>query len=233
MSNLKLEVITAITSDKDWLRDDQVTGNAVFTAYTDQPYESKVWNIKPAYDKFKDPRRNSRIHKILIHKYSEADVTIWADGNMHFVISPEEVVEKYLGDHDMFMFQHGSRDCIYDEALVCAQLRLDDPETIIEQAKWYEDHGFPKHRGLNSGFFIVRRNNQRTRDLNEAWWADYCRFSCRDQLSFMPAVDKVGVDLGTSLENWVQLKNNASMGGVVGITHHKNFSGNFNDPNNV
>lgn len=223
-----IEIITSITGDKDFLREDQIKGNATFTAFTDRPYDSKVWNIKPAYDRFKDPRRNSRIHKIMIHKYSEADVTIWMDGNTRLIVSPEEIVAKYLGDYDMAMFQHGARDCIYDEALTCAQLKLDDPEVIIEQAKYYEDHEFGKHKGLCSGYFIIRKNNQKTRDLNEAWWADYCRFSRRDQISLMPAIDKVGANINIIPEHWVQHQGFASMGGVVGITHHKHFEGNFN-----
>jgi hypothetical protein len=226
---MKIEVITAITGEKDWLRDDQVKGNATFTAFTDKHYDSKVWNIKKAYDRFADPRRNSRIHKLMPHKYSDADVTIWIDGNAHLLVTPEEIVEKYLGDYDMMMFQHGGRDCIYDEALTCAQLKLDDPEVIIEQAKYYEDNEYGKHKGLCSGYFIVRKNNQKTRDFNEFWWADYCRFSRRDQISLMPALDKAGVNINIVPENWVHFNGSASMAGVVGMSHHKHFEGNFNE----
>jgi hypothetical protein len=226
----KIEIITSITGGKDQLIDDQVKGNAKFICYTDDPsLKSDVWEIRPAYDKFKDPRRNSRIHKILIHKYSDADITIWIDGNTRFVAPPEVVVDKYLGDYDMAMFKHGGRNCIYDEAMECARLGLDSVETIIEQAKYYEDKEFPKQRGLMSGYFIIRRNNQKTKDLNEAWWADYCRFSRRDQISLMPAVDKVGVRINPIPEKWVQHDGFASMGGVVAIRHHMHFEGNFNE----
>lgn len=225
-----IEVVTSITGDKDWIRDDQVVGGAVFTCFTDNPgMKSSVWDIKPSYSLFVDPRRNSRIHKLMIHKYSDAKYTIWIDGNIRLLMPPEEIVEKILGDYDMAMFMHGGRDCLYEEAIVCATLGLDDPEIIIEQAKHYEDSGFPKHRGLLSGGFIVRRNNQKTRDLNEAWWADYCRFSRRDQLSLMPAIDKVGVRVNMMPERWVQHDGFASIGGVIAICHHKNFSGNFNE----
>lgn len=229
MSNI--EVITSITGNKDTLREDNAWGGATYTCFTDNPdLKSEHWNIKPACDKFKDPRRNSRIHKILIHKYSDADITIWMDGNTKLIAPPEMIVDKYLGDYDMAMFKHGGRNCIYDEAIEVAKLGLDNVELIIEQAKYYEDHGFPKQRGLLSGYFIIRRNNQRTRDLNEAWWADYTRFCRRDQLSLMPAIDKSGVRVNPIPEKWVQWKDNASMGGVVAIYHHNNFSGNWNDP---
>ena len=189
----RIEVVTSITNSKDTLRTSH-NGNAVFTCYTDdKTLTSKQWIIKPAYDRFTDPRRNSRIHKILIHKYSDADITIWIDGKMRLLKSPEKLVEEYLQDYDMAIFSHITRDCLYKEAMTCAKLKLDDPEVIIEQAKYYEDHEFAKEKGLCEGGFIIRRNNERTRAFNEAWWADYCRFSRRDQLSIMPAIEQSGV----------------------------------------
>lgn len=226
-----IEVLTAITSDKDFLREDQAWGGARWTCFTDNPnLTSESWHIKPAYDKFKDPRRNSRIHKILTHKYSDADITIWIDGNINLVQPPEMIVDRCLGDYDMAMYKHGSRDCIYDEALECAKLGLDNVETIIEQAKYYEDHEYAKHKGLCSGFFIIRRNNQKTKDFNEAWWADYCRFSRRDQISLMPAVDKVGVRINIMPEKWIQKEGHAQMADIFTIKHHQHFEGNFNQP---
>lgn len=226
---MTIECITSITNSKDKLRDDQIKGSAIWTAFMDTPQETSIWNIKSAYDKFKDPRRNSRIHKILIHKYSDADVTIWMDGNTKLLVSPDEIVNRYLLNYDMVMFPHGSRDCIYDEAITCAKLGLDDPEIIIEQAKHYEDNEFAKHKGLCSGYFIVRRNNERTRLFNEYWWADYCRYSRRDQIALMPALDKAQISINIPPLNWQQYGNAASMGGVVAMHHHSHTEGNFNE----
>jgi len=224
-----VEIITSITGEKDTLQNDQAEGNATFTCFSDSDLKSSLWNIKPSYNRFKDPRRNSRIHKIMVHKYSDADITIWIDGNTRLIMPPEFIIDKYLGDYDMAMFKHGGRNCIYDEALECAKLGLDDPETIIEQAKYYEDNEYPKQKGLLSGYFIIRRNNQKTRDLNEAWWADYCRFSRRDQISLMPAIEKSGVRVYMIPEKWNFNTVNPSMGGVVEIYSHAHLEGNFNE----
>lgn len=225
-----VEVITSITGGKDAVRDDQVVGNAKWICYTDKPTESKVWEMRPAYDKFKDPRRNSRIHKIMIHKYSTADITIWIDGNIKLLKSPEEIIAQHLGEYDdMVQFIHGSRDCIYDEAMTVAKLKLDDVETIIEQAKHYEDIGYGKGKGLNSGYFIIRRNNRRTHALNEAWWADYCRYSRRDQISLMPAIDKIGLQVNRIPEGWKVVGEEYVMGGITSIANHLNFEGNWNE----
>jgi hypothetical protein len=223
-----IEVITNICGDKDYIIDDQVKGGATFTCFTDGELQSSTWNIKKAYDKFKDPRRNSRITKLMPHKYSDADIIITIDGNMRLLATPEEIVEKYLGDYDMAVFKHGMRDCVYDEAIECAKLGLDDIELIIEQAKHYENQDFAKHKGLVQGCFIVRRNNRKVAMFNEFWWADYCRFSRRDQLSLMPAIEKSGIRVNIINDGWI-LNPTATLGGVVEMRHHKHFEGNFNE----
>lgn len=183
------------------------------------------------YDKFKDSRRNSRIQKIMPHKFMEADYFIYIDGNMKLLISPEEIIKRYMDGYDMALFAHGARDCIYDEALEVAKLKLDDPEIIIEQAKYYEDHEYAKHKGLLQGGFIVRRNNPRTQIFNEAWWADYCRFSRRDQLSLMPAIDVSGLVVNTIHEHWVDhYDGTAHIGDIIEMRSHQSLEGNFNDP---
>jgi hypothetical protein len=226
---MTIEIVTSITGGKDKLNDNQVKGNATWTAFMDTPQETTLWNIKPAYDKFKDNRRNSRIHKLMIHKYSNADVTIWIDGNTRLLVSPEELVEKYLTGYDMAMFPHGSRDCIYDEAITVAKLGLDDPELIIEQAKHYEDEEYGKHKGLCSGYFIMRRNNEKTKAFNEFWWADYCRYSRRDQLSLMPSLEKAGININVIPAQWEYFDGMGVMGKTVGMYHHAHFEGNHNE----
>ncbi len=183
------------------------------------------------YDKFKDPRRNSRIQKILSHKYFDSEYTIYMDGNMRLLISPEEVVKRYMDGVDIAFFKHGRRDCIYDEAIEVAKQKMDDIELIIEQAKHYEDAEYAKHKGLLQGGFIIRRYNERVKRFEEAWWADYCRYSRRDQLSLMPAIERSGVIVHSIPQHWRILPNGtAVMGDIVQMMVHNNLEGNFNNP---
>lgn len=210
---MKIIVYTSVTNSKD--------------PEIKQDYEVKVF--KDAYNKFTDSRRNSRIHKIMPHKYLDCDVSIYIDGNMKLLAPPELIVEKYLGKYDMALFKHGARDCIYDEAIEVAKLGLDDVETIIEQAKYYEDNGYPKHNGLLQGGVIIRRHNEKTERFNELWWADYCRFSRRDQLSLMPAIEKSGVSVNRINDKWSIIGYTAFIGGIIEMFNHSNLEGNFNE----
>jgi len=203
MKSSNITVYTCITGGKDNFIENQVTGNANFVAFLDETNYSNTWKIKKAYDKFIDPRRNSRIQKILAHQYIDTEYSIYIDGNIELIAKPEELIEKYLGDYDLAVFKHPNRDCLYDEAKVCAVRGLDDPELIIEQAKRYEDQGFAKHKGLAECGMIIRRHTPKVEQFNNAWWSEWCRYSKRDQISFMYALDKVGLAVNIVNEPFV------------------------------
>ncbi len=195
-----ITVYTAITGDKDGVRempDIKAQSTAKFVAFLERPWMSDTWEIRPAYNRFVDPRRNSRIQKILAHEYIDTEYSIYIDGNIRLLTTPEALIEKYLKETDIALFRHPTRDCLYDEAKICAVKGLDDPEVIIEQAVAYEKAGFAKHKGLVECNIIMRRHTPQVAALNNAWWAEWCRHSRRDQISFMYAVDQVGIPINS------------------------------------
>ena len=218
-----ITILSSITSKKDGVLDDQVKGVGEFIMFTDQPVISETWRVLSACDKFKDARRNSRIHKILPHTYCNTEYSIWIDGNIKLLKTPEELIEKYLRNHDIAVFRHPVRNCIYDEAMECAKRGLDDPENIIEQAKYYEDSGYAKQKGLCECGIILRRHTKKVQEFNESWWAEYCRFSRRDQISFMYAVDKVGIRVNMVPEYFVEKDGRFTRADDFEIVPHKHF----------
>ncbi len=191
---MSITVITSLCGKKDNLIHNQCKGEALWKAYLDEDYLSDTWDIKTAYDKFKSPRRNSRVPKLLIHKFANTEYSIWIDGNIKLLISPEELIKRYLKNHDIAVFRHPVRNCIYKEAIECAKRGLDNVETIIEQAKSYEIEGYPKEKGLGECMMILRRHTPQIESFNNAWWTEYTRFSVRDQISFMYALSKAKIE---------------------------------------
>jgi hypothetical protein len=188
----EITVVTSLIGGRDNLRDDQTDETSKFIAFTDQ-IKSDKWQIKPPYRLFNSIRRNSRVPKILIHQFVDTEYSIWLDANIALRVPAQELVDKHLKDHDFAVFRHPERDCIYDEAMIAAVHRLDDPEVIIEQVKGYEDRGFAKHKGLAECNVVIRRHTPKVEQFNNAWWSEYCRHSVRDQISFMYVADKVGL----------------------------------------
>jgi hypothetical protein len=132
---------------------------------------------------FRQPVMNAKIFKILPHKFFHADISIWIDGNIFLNVSKEEVA-KLLGDNDLAVLKHTARKNIYEEAEAIKQFYPRYTELVDEQIKCYREMGVPETLPLAECPLLIRRHNDMTAMFNEAWWAEICRFSPRDQLSF-------------------------------------------------
>jgi len=186
---MRITVLTAITDNKDELREDFNRGDAKYIAYLDEKTEneaiaSDLWEIRRTHDIFKEARRNAKIHKVLPHLFVDTDVSIWIDGNISLDVTPEELVSKWLADKDVATWKHFGRDCLYEEGNECIGLGYDKPETINEQLERYRNNDYPINNGLSECNVIIRRHTDEVARLNEQWWAEICRGSVRDQISF-------------------------------------------------
>lgn len=191
---MKIAIYTAITGNKDTLKETQFENND-YICFTDSDLKSNVWTIKPACSLFSDPNRNAKIHKVLAHQYLEDyDYSLWMDANIYLQVSIEELIKKYLACSDIALFEHfEKRNCIYKEADVCIRHRLDDIDTIQKQMSVYKHNGYPADNGLFECTVILRRHTKKIEKLNNYWWAEICRHSKRDQLSFNYTIHNIGI----------------------------------------
>ena len=82
-------VYTAITGGKDTLKDTQNTLGASFVAFTDKPFESKVWERRVACNEYSDPVRNAKsIKSYRIYTFRMS--ILWIDGTMTLKVPLEE-----------------------------------------------------------------------------------------------------------------------------------------------
>lgn len=143
-------------------------------------------------DKFKQPVMNAKVYKVLSHKFVDSEIIVWIDGNV-YPLENSESISKLLEDNDIALFKHPHRNCIYQESYPAKQRVSEEyKELIDEQMKTYENEGMPAGFGLWECGVLIRRNNEVTQELNERWWAEICRYSQRDQLSFPYVVWKMG-----------------------------------------
>ena len=146
---------TSITGDKDTPRSDI----AVFSEY----------------DRFREPVYNAKIYKILPHLFLETDISIWMDGNIRLLISPEEAVDRWLKDNDIALFRHYKSKNI-DWELKWIKYKFNRRSEVyleaLKQVEYYKRLGDPGP--LYMGGFIIRRHNDKVARFNEAWWAEIC-----------------------------------------------------------
>lgn len=182
LSDKDITVYTSVTGDKDQLMEDQNTEGANFVAFTDK--ESDTWEVRKPYDKFKDDRRNSRVAKLMPHLFFKTKYSVYLDGNITLKVPAQQLVDEFLKDKDIAVFRHVGRDCVYDEAQACMALGKGNPQELAEQVRDYARIGHKEHAGLCECGVIIRRHTDQVARWNEKWWAQYCRYSDRDQVSF-------------------------------------------------
>jgi len=182
---MKIAVYSCITGDYVKPIQRQNTNGAEYFLFSDKYKQSFVWRHLNAVDLFNDPRRNARYHKLLPHEYfSEYDYTMWVDGSMEVVASPSYLVRKWMPEHDITVFKHPDRKCVYDEATVVKGKFFDYASLIDKQMRRYEKEGYPKKNGLSETKIVIRRNSEDVEKFNKLWFYELTTNSLRDQLSF-------------------------------------------------
>lgn len=136
-------------------------------------------------DMFKLPVMNAKIYKVLAHKYFSSPITVYLDNNIALNVNSSILCDQWLKDADMALFKHPWRDCIYNEREHARERLLPQFRPLLdEQVMRYRSEGFPPNFGLVECGMIIRRNNAITTEFNERWWAEICRYTNRDQISF-------------------------------------------------
>jgi len=122
------------------------------------------------------------------------DYSLWVDGCLTPLTPIWELVDRFLNNHDICVFEHCERGCVYKEAEACIRLKKDNPARIRAQVDRYRREGYPYNNGLGETTAVLRRHTKAMEDFNEAWWEEIRTGSCRDQLSFNYAHWKLGTD---------------------------------------
>lgn len=149
-------IYTCNFGGKDELCDSINAKGARLVCFTDdENLKSDKWEIVVVSNLFVDPRRNSRIAKMLPHIYfPEAEYSLYLDANIIIKVPMQKLIDEWLNDTDIAMFSHSTRDCLFEEAIECIRLELDNKDVIENHVSRYAD--FPIHRGLWQGGVILR-----------------------------------------------------------------------------
>lgn len=163
---------------------DIVQYTAICGDYDRDRNDIRVFRDSPA-NKFREPVMSAKIFKALPHQFVDAPLRIWMDGNIFPRKEAPVLVEELLQGNDIAVFRHPWRDCLYDEH-GHAKARLSPVyfPFIDGQVERYSREGMPRKFGLAECGVILSRASDRTREFFERWWAEICRWTSRDQMSF-------------------------------------------------
>ena len=153
-----------------------------------------VWQLRQIPFRHEDPTRRARFVKINPHiVLPEYDYSLWMDANVsiaeEFVYNRmDDLIDAGIG---VACFSHWGRDCVYDEALECLVLGLDDSWKIIGNILRLLASRYPRHKGLIESNVMFRHHTSgQIVAVDTLWWKMLARFSKRDQLSLNYALWK-------------------------------------------
>jgi hypothetical protein len=139
-----------------------------------------------SYDLFRNNARNSRAIKLLAHHFVDADISVYYDANKWPAPLTDEQIIDTLGDGDMCARANGQRQGIYEEIALALNRVADRQEKkiLIRQGEYYRKIGFPENGPVYGYQPLIRRHTPKVNAFFESWWAETCRWSYRDQVSF-------------------------------------------------
>lgn len=191
MTQNKVVIYTAIAGEEDNLTQHQYKSPGFdYVCFSDRPIKnSGIWEIRQMQDSLLDNVRKAKYYKLFPHNlFPEYIYSVWVDGNINILDDKLEKRIYELINHNVSMAanKHPQRDCAYEEANACMEMKKDDPQVILRQVDFMESNGFPPDLGLYALMIIFRKHNndEIMRFMNQWWWM-IKNFSRRDQISFM------------------------------------------------
>lgn len=143
------------------------------------------WEYRPIYG-LAEACRAARVPKILPHLMlpSDAEYSIYHDGNFELQHTPRQMVADLLRGHDWAAHRHPCRKCIYREADILLRENIGTRSLVLEEIERYRLIDYPADAGLWANGLLVRRHTDAVKATCERWWKLYAMGCERDQLSF-------------------------------------------------
>ena len=195
-------VYTAIIGNYDQLRVPHVVDPETdYVAFVDDWIVDvpAPWIKRRYIDRHGSDRLTARFIKLHPHRLlPDYDVSMWVDAAYQLRSVKPAVLDALLGPASIALFPHPDRDCVFDEADVVLQHRLDNAEAVRAMVALLESERHPRRGGLAATGLIVRRHRDRAiEEAMERWWSLVSGFSSRDQLSFNFALRQTGIEAAT------------------------------------
>ena len=189
MKNKKV-IYTAVFSGYDILKNPKVyTSDWDYVCFTDMDIESECWDVRKV--DLHGPH-GSRDVKINSHKWlPEYEQWFYLDAS----ISPISHMNFDAVEKDWLGFKHACSDP-FEEFHRIVSRGKGDINIMLRQVKDYIDEGVKERQGHMAGGVLFRRNTEKVRALNEAWFAEWRKYQSRDQIGLYKCLHDSEVDWG-------------------------------------
>lgn len=183
----ELVVYTCITGGYDELSPVGAPEPGVrYVCFTDRAVaDARGWELRPVPRSFGHPVLENRWAKMHPHLlFEEAACSLYIDGNILLKQDVLALSRDALARHDLALYAHPFRRCIYQEAAECAAIGHAWVWDFARQMRRYERAGMPEQAGLFECNILFRRHHApAVVAVMQDWWDEFCHGVRRDQLS--------------------------------------------------
>ena len=174
---------TAIFGPYDELKEPAiVTKGWKYVAYTDQDFESDVWEIRKVPVMDCGPAKTARWYKINFYKHINTEYSLYVDGT--FIINCNLTRWWKRFNAPFTAMQHPYDNCIYKDAQSCIDSGKGERTLIERQVELYKALGIQKNSGLIASGVLMRQNTPEVQKFCAQWWDQVRRWSNRDQIAW-------------------------------------------------
>lgn len=189
-----------------------IPSNYNFVLFSDTIKKCEGWEVRPIPDELRKKYDNSEINRyIKFHPASffNTDYSLYVDGNVRLIAGISSFLDKGACESGIWMFDHPSRKCVFQEADACLKIKKGNELGIVKQVARYKKEGLPQNYGLKEATVIFTDlKNQLAISLLDEWWNEYYSSSSkRDQLALPYILWKMGItvnqigNLGVNIRN--------------------------------
>jgi hypothetical protein len=173
-------IYTAIFGNYDKLWEPKVvTEGWEYVCYTDQNFESNVWQIINIDPPHKDLTKASKFIKIMKNPEEGSDLFVWVDGSIEIRKDIDEFISK-IPECELAMQVHPFNSSLQEELEACIRMNKDDVKIMREQVNNYTL--ISPYQFTQNNIIVKRKGIQ---NAMRKWWTQVDEYSKRDQLSFI------------------------------------------------
>lgn len=122
--------------------------------------------------------------KVFFWKYLKEDITIWVDGNIQIISDNfAKFLIDELGNNDILTLNIEGRNTLQEEVAKLRENQKHNELPLEGQINHYYKNGLKDYNLYGCGI-LVRRNNEKVRQLMKEWWIEIEKWGYRDQISF-------------------------------------------------
>lgn len=216
----RLVIYTCITGAYELLWDPSaVCPDVDYVCFTDTPFESEVWEVRPLGHAEASDLLTTRWYKLNPHLvFPDRQYSLWIDANV--IPSGQQlydIVNDLMSKGSKWAgIRHPQRDDVYDESYRILANGREKFGKLAKTCRFLKSEGFPRHFGLMECNVILRSHNDAdVIAADELWWKMFTSYCYRDQMSQTYCVWKTGLAMDDILPQGMSSRNHPAFEYVV------------------